>query len=223
MKLIPTVRQGLPALLNPEFDAEFCSGAFSDELDQMGKRHQVAAGWTMNRPDLRCFGRARTVALETTETEDERITVGLSFLADVRPGEFLVVEGSHQFAYFGELMTRLALRGGLSGIAIEGLTRDSFFTQTVDLPILSRGYSPVDIKGRGRVRDVDVPVTVGEVACHPGDYVFADSDALVVVPEDDVHVALARVNRVAAHEAELKRHIGDGMTVAEILSLTSGF
>lgn len=219
---IPPVRRADRTLL-PELDQEYCSGAFSDELDRLGLRHQVAAGLTMNRASLRTFGRVRTLRLEAVETDDERIDVGLGFLGQLEPGDVLVVQGSHQFAYFGELMTRLALRIGLAGVVIDGLTRDSFFTQTIDLPIFSRGHSPVDIKGRGRVVEVDLPVRVGEVACHSGDYVFGDSDAIVVIPKLRRQALLARVEGAARHERNLKSWIADGMSISEILTRTAGF
>ncbi len=210
-------------LIEASFDKEYCSGAFSDELDQMGLRQQVAAGFQLNQSKLRFFGRARTVRLESVKTDDERIREGLGFLEQLSAGDVLVVQASTDFAYFGELMTRLALRQELAGVVIDGLTRDSFFTQTVELPILSRGYSPVDIKGRGRVAAVDVPISIGNVECKSGDFIFADNDAAVVLPESQLSELLKRVHGTCQHEKMLKAQIAAGASVAEILKKTAGF
>lgn len=210
-------------LLPPCYGDEYCSGLFSDELDQMGLRQQVAPGFAMNDSKLRAFGKVRTVLLEEAETSDERIGLGLGFLGRLGPGDVLVVQGSMRFAYFGELMSRLSQRQQLSGVVVEGLTRDSFYTQTIGLPIWYRGLSPVDIKGRGRVAAVDVPVRIGGVGCAPGDYLFGDSDAAVVVPAASAETALGHVRRAAAHEQLLKRQIAEGLSVEQILEQTSGF
>lgn len=210
-------------LLTAEYAAEYCTGLFSDELDQLGERGRVVTGFTLNRSTLRMFGRARTIRLETMETSDERIREGLGFLDRLNEGDVLLVEGSQKFAYFGELMSRMAMRRRLSGVVIDGLTRDTYFTTTIDLPVFARGYSPVDIKGRGRVAAVDVDVTIGGLTVSPGDYVFGDNDAVVLMKEKHMPALLERVNRTAAREDQIKRHIAAGMSVDELLKVTSSF
>ena len=152
---------------------QLCSGMFSDQLDRMGYRNQVISGLTLNRSELKCLGRVRTILLETIETPDENIAVGLGFLESLNMGDILCVAGSSEFAYFGELMTRLSIRQGLSGVIIGGLTRDSTFTKQVDqLVIFAEGYSPKDIKGRGRVAAVDVPINIQGKPIAPNDWIL---------------------------------------------------
>ena len=210
-------------LFGAEHPEEVVSGVFSDELDKLGLRAQVLAGWRLNTPRGRCFGRVRTLRLETVETDDERIHLGLGFLASLSPDDVLVVEGSPDYAYFGELMTRLSVQKRLAGAVIEGLTRDHFYTQTVEFPVFARGYSPRDIKGRGRVAEVDAPVTVGGMEVRSGDYVFGDIDALVVVPESSVGPLRQGVRHALAEEASIKQMIAQGRTVEDILREVKAF
>jgi 4-hydroxy-4-methyl-2-oxoglutarate aldolase len=201
-----------------------CAGMFSDNLDKLGRKHCVAASWHSNFAPFRCQGRARTVRLETLETDDENITTGLSFIEMIQPGEVLVIEGSTAFAYFGELMTRLSVRQGVAAVIIEGLTRDSIHTFTERrLPILFRGLSPVDIKGRGRVAATDVPVIIGGISVHPGDFVFADSDAAVFVPRDCENALAERIDTTLADEKDVIALIDQGATVEEILRRVKEF
>ena len=210
-------------LFGPQDLDDFVSGLFSDELDRMGLRSQVVDGWVANRDRARLFGRVRPMALEAVETDDERIAVGLGFLAAQRPDDVLVVAGSSEFAYFGELMTRLSMRAGMAGVVIDGLTRDTHFTKTVDLPIFARGYTPRDIKGRGRVAQVDQPIVVGGVTVTRDDYVFADSDAVVFVPRDAMPELADRILKAIADEVEIKKIIAEGGTVEYILSRFNAF
>ncbi len=206
-----------------ESESELCSGIFSDELDKLGLKHQVTAGWKLNKRSLNVFGRIRTLTIETIETKDERIAKGLGFLGSLSNGEVLVVDGSNDFAYFGELMSRLSIEVGVSGVVINGLTRDTFYTQTIDLPIFARGYSPVDIKGRGRVAESDVPITIKGVQIKSGDYLFGDSDAVVIIPQDVMGELVPLCIAAAAEEKNIKKMIRDGKTIKEILSQVEGF
>lgn len=206
-----------PQFFDPKLYAEYCSGLFSDEMDKMGYRDQVVNSWKLNNSKARMFGRVRTLKIETFETPDERIHIGLSFLAGLKCGDVLLVKGNEKFAYFGELMSRMSVDLGLAGAVIDGLTRDSHYTNGINFPIFSKGYTPKDIKGRGRVDCVDVGVEVGGCMIQSGDYVFGDSDALVFIPAGLLSNLMVKVNAAALEEFEIKQKISQGYTVTEIL------
>lgn len=196
---------------------EYVSGVFSDSLDKLGLKSQVTSGWLANFPRARMFGRVHTVVIETVETDDENIRAGLGFLGSLGSEDVMVVKGSPKFAYFGELMSRLAQERGLQGVVIDGLTRDTYYTKTIDLPIFAKGYSPVDIKGRGRVTGVDRPVTIDGISVRAGDYIFGDNDAIVVIPQDVMPDLKIKVQEAIESEADIKRMIAAGRTVQEVL------
>ena len=196
-----------------------CSGMFSDELDKMGYRNQVIDGLRTNNHGGKIYGMARTVKLETIETDDENIREGLGFLGKLEKGEILCVEASSKFAYFGELMSRLSIRQGLGGIVIGGLTRDGFFTHKLDnLTVYSEGYSPRDIKGRGRVQATDVDIAVKGLKIRPGDWIFADMDGIVVIPKEARCELEKRIDDIISNEGNIISDINNGVTVAEILN-----
>jgi len=201
-----------------EYLEEYQTGVFSDELDKLGHRHRVATSWKLNRPGARCFGRVRTLSIETVETDDEHLHDGLSFLTSLAPDDVLVIKGSRDFAYFGELMSRLAEKVGLSGVVIDGLTRDTYYTRRIELPIFAKGYSPVDIKGRGRVAKLDERVMIDGICVHPGDWLFGDSDAVVTVPQALMPSLRDRVLEAVRDEAAIKESIAAGASVDELLA-----
>lgn len=196
---------------------EYCSGLFSDELDKLNLKHQVSVKWRQNNSKLRLFGIVRTLVIEEIDTNDERIEVGLGFLSRLSNEEVIVVKGSKKFAYFGELMTRLSIEIGVKGAIIDGLTRDTFYTQSTKFPIFARGYSPVDIKGRGRVKKTDKLTLIDGISVSPGDYVFADSDAVVFIPKEVFSILLPKLNNAALNEYKIKQKIKAGASIKEIL------
>ncbi len=200
-----------------ECEEEYCSGIFSDELDKMGFKNQVVSDWKLNNGRARIFGEVRTIKVVEVETDDEQIKLGLGFLGSLRSGEVMVVSGSKKFAYFGELMSRLSEEVGIEGVIIDGLTRDTFYTQKIDFPIFAKGYTPVDIKGRGRVEEPDSEIEVENVKVKSGDFVFADSDAVVFIPKEILTELIIRVNKAAQEELEIKNKISNGVPISKIL------
>lgn len=194
------------------------SGMFSDSLDKLGFVNQVITGLACNVSRPKFFGTVRTVELEEMDTDDERIGMGLGFLEALEKGEILFVKGSMRFAYFGELMTRLSVRQGLEGVFIDGLTRDSDYTLTEkNLPIFCRGYSPVDIKGRGRVAQIDSVFEIDGVSVAPGQYSFADNDAIVIVPQGIEIELEALIRATVDAEEDIVDRISSGESVCSIL------
>ena len=206
-----------------EFKDSYCSGLFSDELDKLGYQNQVILGLKLNNFKLRCFGIIRSLSIKTIKTENENIRKGLTFLDGLSESEILVVKGSNQFAYFGELMTRLSINKNLPGTIIDGLTRDSFYTKTTNFPIFARGYSPVDIKGRGRVEDTDLEFKINDVVIIPGDYIFADNDAIVVIPKLILENHYDNFNEAAKKEEETKKLIQKEISVNDLLNNVNEF
>ncbi len=204
---------------------DLCSGLFSDVMDKLGFQHQIATGFKRNKSILSCFGRARTIKLETCPTVDENIRTGLAFIGTLQKGDILLVEGSREFAYFGELMTKLTTRQGAAGVIIDGLTRDTNYTfrDDVTLPVFAKGYSPVDIKGRGRVESVDVLVHIGGIAVHPGDFIFVDNEAVCIVPEEIEDVVMLGVKNKINDEKRISELIHSGMEISELMDNVTEF
>lgn len=204
---------------------ELCSGLFSDIMDQLGYRKQVITGLKRNQDLVSVLGRARTMKIETIETKDENIRQGLSFLADIQAGEVLIIKGSEEFAYFGELMTKLSTRQGIGGIIIDGLTRDTNYTHQpqVTLPIFAKGYSPVDIKGRGRVEETDCDIIINEIEVHSGDLVYADNEAVCIIPFEIEEKVIELVKQKLKEEKRITDLIRQGISVEALLQQVTEF
>lgn len=204
---------------------ELCSGLFSDVMDRLGYRKQIITGMQRNNPLISFMGRARTVSIRAMETDDENIRMGLSFLETVGEGEVLIVNGSDQFAYFGEMMTRMSMRNHIEGVVINGMTRDTNYTHRSDvtLPILAKGYSPVDIKGRGRVEAVDIGIIVDGVEIYPGNLIYADNEAICVVPREIEAEVLIKVKEKMDEEKHIVEWLDKGISVKDLLERVKEF
>ena len=59
--------------------------------------------------------------------------------------------------------------------------RDVKLIREMRFPVFAGAIGPLDSKGRGEVKAIDVPVEVGGVPIAPGDWIFGDVDGVVVI------------------------------------------
>ena len=211
-------------MIENKFDIkDLYSGLFSDGMDRLGYRNQIIAGFQRNQKLLRFMGRVRTLEIETGDIEDENLSLTLNFIESLNKGDVLVIKGC-EHAYFGEMMTRLCLRQGIEGVVIDGTTRDTMFTHdNCSLPIVAKGYSPQDIKGRGRAKAVDVPIEINGIKLEPGNLVFVDNDAVCVVPKELENELENDIANGINEEEKIVSLINSGAPVAEILEKIKTF
>lgn len=204
---------------------ELFSGMFSDVLDLLGYRNSVISSVKPIRSDIKIFGKVRTVELIDVNSIEipENIEKGLSYLELIQENEILFVKGSDQYAYFGELMTRLSKRQGLQAAVICGFSRDSSFIVNSGFNFFSSGFLPSDIKSRGQVKSVDEVVTINNVEVNSGDYIFGDNDGIVVIPKKIENIVFEKIKSTIADEKLIVEKIDSGFSVGEILKSHKSF
>ena len=91
--------------------------------------------------------------------------------------------GSRRCALLGDQIAILAVKNNWSGVIINGCIRDSEQISGMDLGVLAIGTIPIkSLKKRLGVEGV--AVAFGGVEFTEGDYVFCDSDGVIVSRND---------------------------------------
>ena len=200
---------------------QLSTGLFTDYFDEKLIKYSLLEDMKINNPNYFSFGRVRTIICEEGDYKDENIDLGLGYLDKIHEGDFIIIKGSNTFAYFGELMSTLSAKRKLSGACILGKTRDSRFTQNI-FPTWSKGYSPVDIKSRGRVSSVGSEFLYNNIVINEKKYVVADKDGVVIF---DLSPSLMKddIETMVSHEGNIKKLIEEGSSVKNILKNTSSF
>jgi regulator of ribonuclease activity A len=98
-----------------------------------------------------------------------------------RVGKVLVVDGAGSLrrALLGGNLGAAAARNGWAGVVIDGCVRDvaELAQQEVGIRALASVPMPTEKKNQGLT---DVPVQIQGVWVHPGDWLYADADGMVV-------------------------------------------
>lgn len=200
--------------------------AMCDILDELGYRNQAMHHRLRPLlPDMRnCgfIGRARTIEWKEVNSFDPDDPYGLEIDAvdALTSGDVVVhstdVNGTN--APWGELMSTIAKRKGVSGCVCDSQVRDCVRIIDMNFPVYCAGIRPLDSKGRGLVSAYDVPITCGEVKVYPGDLIFADFDGIVVVPKTIEEAVVQKANEKVHAENLSRGELLAGRSLREVFN-----
>ena len=96
-------------------------------------------------------------------------------------GRVLVIDGggSLRCALLGDQLAALAVKNGWAGLVIWGCIRDAAAIGTMDLGVLALATHPRKTV-KQNLGAAEVPVSFAGVDFHPGDWLYADADGLIV-------------------------------------------
>jgi regulator of RNase E activity RraA len=133
------------------------------------------------------------------------------------PGSVIVMamNGHTQSGPWGENSSISAQMRGARGIVLEGSTRDVNATIALGFPTFCRHVTPVFAQGRYEItawqEPIRMPGQLGQpVAIQPGDFVLADCDGVVIVPQDVVEEVLAAAERLEEIEVQIRAALRTG-------------
>ncbi len=96
-------------------------------------------------------------------------------------GKIIVVDGggSLRRALLGDLIAENAVQNGWEGFIIYGCIRDVDAISTMNLGVKALNTNPLKTEKKG-IGDLNIPVSFGGVTFKPGEYVYADSNGIIV-------------------------------------------
>ncbi|MCF6311056.1 MAG: RraA family protein [Verrucomicrobiales bacterium] len=196
----------------------FYSAVVSDVLDSAGYRHQcISTALAPMTGVHKLVGRAKTTQWEDVDSEDPKpYELELKAIDECQPDDLFIAAaaGSMRSGIWGELLSTASRNVGCAGAIIDGAIRDIAPMREMKFGVFAAGANPYDSLHRQRVTAVDVPVQIGGVTFNPGDWVIADDDGIVVIPQEVenevIHAAWEKIHA----EHEVRDSIRDGMSAS---------
>src|SRR5882724_5803979 len=189
------------------------TATLSDALDRLG----IAGQCHRLKPRdvrFRMTGRAFTILYGPAASPPG--TVG-DYIDDVPPGSLVVIDngGREDVTVWGDILTEIAHRRGLSGTVIDGICRDVALCIELGYPLYSRGHWMRTGKDRVQVEAVNVSVNIGEARVRPGDLLRGDADGVVVIPREHEETVLAAASEIDHAEQQIREAARAGMRLDE--------
>lgn len=169
-------------------------------------------------PEKKLAGPVWTVRGRVDQTADAHTTLveWTGLLAEAKPGHVVVCQANNTVtAMMGELSAETLQHRGVRGYIVDGACRDVDFILELGFPVCFTHYTPRDIVAYWRPDGFAVPIRIGEVDIHPGDWVLADRDGIVIVPGDHIDAVLDAAEQAIATENLVRKAILEGVDPRE--------
>jgi regulator of RNase E activity RraA len=192
----------------------------SDILDSVGFRDQVMHhGIAPLQPQATIAGRAFPMRTAVVYTKQQAHYDALfESYEHMSPGDVIVLatNADETSGIWGELLSIGAMTRGVTGIVIDGLTRDPDEMAAREFTCFARGSSPADSDGRLDVVAYAVPVRCGGVLVEPGDLILGDTMGVVCIPAKVADEVIARAEEKRSGEGEVRSELASGVSVRDV-------
>jgi regulator of RNase E activity RraA len=133
-------------------------------------------------------GRARTLRFLPARVDVKTPPRGrphYDLLDDVKPGDILVFDTVRGLggAVLGDMLALRAKTAGALAVVTDGVMRDLPGHEQVGLPVFASGTWPIPTATTMVAWERDVPIQCGGALVMPGDWILADWDAVLVLPQ----------------------------------------
>lgn len=195
--------------------AKLHSSAVHDVLKQLGMDNFVLpANIRPLDTSIILAGPVFTVEGEITAdlSAHETLIEWTSFLSAV-PAEHVTVCQPHneEIALMGELSAETLQKRNVLGYIVDGGCRDVATIKKLHFPVFHTFFSPKDVVGRWVPTKLGEPITIGDCSIKTGDFILADIDGIVVIPEKKAEEVVTRSETVLRTENLVRKAILDGM------------
>lgn len=191
------------------------TGAVYDVMKAMGAADAILPrdirptddALTLAGPVWTCSGRS-----DTSASEDETLMAWTGLLSQAPAGSVVVCQpNDDSLAHMGELSAEVLKLRGIRGYVVDGGCRDVDFIRRLEWPVFCRYYTPADVVARWVADGLGEPIEIGGVAIKTGDYILADVDGVVVIPETIAEEVVAKTEEIINTESDLRKDILQGM------------
>jgi regulator of RNase E activity RraA len=198
----------------------------ADVLDDMGFPHQGLAADFKPFPESagKLAGWAYTIRGQMTRYAGKGDPEKMKACQGLAPGDVSVWSGDGEgICYFGELIAVGMKDRGSVGALVDGGIRDIRWIGALGFPVYARYRTPVQSIGRWKVVEWQQNVylrgaTAKWVLVSPGDFILADEDGAIVIPQAVVSETLARAEQLTEQETKLRLELQNGLGLEQALA-----
>ena len=151
-----------------------------------------------------------------TFTHHETLLAWTGLLSKAPKEKIIICQPNNQtIALMGELSAETLQDKKIRGYIVDGGCRDLEFILNIDFPVWCNFYTPRDVVAYWSPTKIEETIKIGDTSINNDDYVMADIDGVVIIPEDKAEAILLKSEKLIATESEIRKAIREGMDPQE--------
>ena len=178
------------------------------------------------KPEHKIGGQIFTIqgSANTSYSHHETLLAWTGMLSKAPTDKILICQPNDNVAAFmGELSAEYLLKKNIRGYIADGGCRDVEFINNINFPVWSRFNTPKDVVGYWKPDVLEEQITIGDVIINNNDYVMADIDGVVIIPENNILDILEKSELLINTESKVRKSIREGMDPQEAYIKYSAF
>ena len=157
-------------------------------------------------------------------THHETLLAWTGFLSKAPKEKVIICQpNTNEVALMGELSAETLQLRGIRGYIVDGGSRDMDFILKIDFPVWSKFYTPRDVVKFWKPTKFEKQIYIGEVKINNNDYVLADIDGVVIIPQDNIENILIKSEEKINSENLVRKAIKEGVDPQEAYKKYSAF
>jgi len=176
----------------------------------------AAEGRGVIDPGLQRYSGTGTVAgrAVTAACDFGSLAAVWSAVEGVPAGGILCIHGPGVSAYMGDLLAGDLVNRGFVAAVVDGYIRDRATLAAMPMTFMARGLYPMAHRREGNGQPQAV-LSLGGVAVHPGDWIVADDDGVIVIVPEAVEAVLSRAHENEVIEQGVRRRVMAGASLPQ--------
>ncbi|SHF26496.1 RraA family protein [Pedobacter caeni] len=143
--------------------------------------------------------------------KDSSLLKWCEMLSKAPTGHVLICQPNDDtLAHMGELSAETLTFKGVLGYIVDGGCRDSAFIEEIGFPVYCSYFTPRDVVSVWYATELGGEICIGGVRISSGDFVLADRDGVIIIPQDVVQEVLEKTEEVLLTENLVRKAILSG-------------
>ena len=144
-------------------------------------------------------------------SEHETLLEWTGFLSKAPQGKVVICQpNTNEIALMGELSAEVLQLKGVRGYIVDGGARDMDFIIKIDYPLWFKFYTPKDVVNFWKPTKYEADIKIGDVTISNNDYVLADIDGVVIIPQNIIEEVLVKTEEIINTENLVRKAIREG-------------
>jgi 4-hydroxy-4-methyl-2-oxoglutarate aldolase len=203
------------------------TGLVADLLDGKGVRtHSLSSNIRPLKENMVVAGPAFTCqGYPTGDIKSDDTPMLIKLLESLPPYSVAVMNtgGDISSSHWGEIMTLSAKQRGCTGAVVDGGIRDAAYILKTKFPIFLKFYLPASSVSRFELKELQVPIRIGEVGILPGDFILGDVDGVVAIPGALTEEVLRETEEKMQNESGMRQALRRGVPLKEVYKKFGAF